>query len=272
LELPAPAKLNLFLEVVARRPDGYHDIDSVFAEIDLADTVVLAPAGRTELTVEGEAAGVPADPTNLAWRAADALGVAARIRIVKRIPVGGGLGGGSSDAAAVLKGLVRLFDLDLSAPRLHEIARGLGADVPFFLHGGTARCRGIGDLVEPLPGAPRRRFALVVPPFPMETAAVYAASGTLLTGPRKSANVFARRHFGEDRGTEAPYFNRLQQAAESIEPRLRTVRQEAERRFGARFHMTGSGSAYFADIGAGPAVGPFPVGGEAVRVYGVETR
>ncbi|MHC4339573.1 MAG: 4-(cytidine 5'-diphospho)-2-C-methyl-D-erythritol kinase, partial [Planctomycetota bacterium] len=161
LELEAPAKLNLCLEVLGRRPDGYHEIDSVFAAIDLCDTVRLERSDAIRLTVHGEAA--PEDDTNLAWRAAEALGVGASISLEKRIPAGAGLGGGSSDAAAVLLGLDRLYGLGTGRERLLEIALGLGADVPFFLTGGTARCRGVGERVEPLPPAPGRRYLLVIP-------------------------------------------------------------------------------------------------------------
>ena len=235
----ARAKLNLFLELLARRPDGYHEIDSIFQEVDLADTLEIEPNGRLSLTVEGAA---PAGAENLAWRAAEALGAKARIRLVKRIPMGAGLGGGSSDAAAVLRALGGALPPD----RLLAIARSLGSDVPFFLKGGTARCRGVGDLVEPLPGTPGRRFLLLVPELHIATAAVYSVASPLLTGPRRKATVFARRYL--DQGDRAPYFNRLQTAAEGLEPRLRAVREKGERMFATSFTMTGSGSVYFAPL------------------------
>ena len=128
IELIAPAKLNLFLEVVGRRPDGYHEIDSVFAEIDLCDRVRLERAETMSLTVEGEPA--PSDNRNLAWRAAEALGRTVCIHLAKEIPPGAGLGGGSSDAAAVLKGVDRLYGLGLETAELAEIGVGLGADAP----------------------------------------------------------------------------------------------------------------------------------------------
>ena len=143
----APAKLNLFLEVLFRRPDGYHELDSVFSAIDLFDTVTIEKS--SEITLEVEGSDVAADESNLAWKAARALGLGARIQLTKRIPAGAGLGGGSSDAAAVLLGLHELYEKPVRIPELTKVARALGADVPFFLHGGLARCRGIGDLVEP---------------------------------------------------------------------------------------------------------------------------
>jgi 4-diphosphocytidyl-2-C-methyl-D-erythritol kinase len=259
--LEARAKLNLFLELLGRRPDGYHEIDSVFTEIDLCDTLQIEAAPRLSLTVEG---GAPSGPENLAWRAAEALDAKVSIRLVKRIPMGAGLGGGSSDAAAVLRALGG----DLPPERLLAIARSLGADVPFFLSGGTARCRGVGDLVEPLEGRAGRRFLLLVPELHMATAAVYGAAGPLLTGPRRKATVFTRRYLAK--GNRAPYFNRLQGAAEALEPRLAEVREKGERMFRRTFTMTGSGAAYFAPW-SGASPGAFEAGGLKVHAFGVAT-
>jgi 4-diphosphocytidyl-2-C-methyl-D-erythritol kinase len=254
LELGAPAKLNLFLEVLGRRDDGYHELDSVFAEIDLRDYLRIEPADTISLTVAGPAAAnVPADETNLCWKAAAALGVGAEIALTKHIPAGSGLGGGSSDAAAVLLALDGLHGLGLPDERLFELARGLGADVPFFLVGGLARCRGIGDEIEPL-SAPGRRYLVVVPELHMSTAEVFAALGPGLTEKRETATVFAKKYCGGSSSDEVPYFNRLQGAAERLEPRMSTVRQQAEAYFGLTCTMTGSGSAYFAEIGDGVRV------------------
>jgi 4-diphosphocytidyl-2-C-methyl-D-erythritol kinase len=181
--------------------------------------------------------------------------------------MGAGLGGGSSDAAAVLKAL----GSGVPPERLHGIARSLGSDVPFFLRGGTARCRGVGDLVEPLPAPGGRRFLLLVPGLHMSTAAVYGAAGPLLTGRRRSATVFARRYLGK--GKRAPYFNRLQAAAEGLDPRLREVREKGERMFSRTFTMTGSGAAYFAPLEAGEGALPqaFEAGGLKVELLLVAT-
>ena len=252
LELPAPAKLNLFLEVLRRRDDGYHELDSVFAQIDLADTVELHPANSISLSVDGpEADGVPTDAGNLAWRAAELLGVCAAIRIHKRIPPGGGLGGGSSDAAAVLVGLNKLLTLGRSAAQLHDLAAQLGADVPFFLTGGTARCRGIGDLVEPVQNPRARHYLLLLAGVHCSTSAVFSAFDPGLTGNPRTATVFLADYLDSAVGAYAPYFNRLQGAAEQVEPRLRMIREEAEGRFGVSFTLTGSGSSYFAEVEGG---------------------
>jgi len=265
-ERPAPAKLNLFLEVLGRRPDGYHEIDSVFAEIDLADTVTVEKADRISLAVEGEA---PAGPANLAWRAAEVLGVGAHIRLVKRIPAGAGLGGGSSDAAAVLQALDALYGLGADLPRL---AAGLGADVPFFLVGGTARCRGAGERVTPVRPPRRRVFTVCCPRLPVATQRVYEALEPGLTGDPNSANVFLRRYLDE-KGPAAPgYANRLETAALRVEPRLEAVREAARAHFGAAFVMSGSGSAFFAEVDPGPEPSAFDVEGIRVDVRRVRTK
>ena len=189
LRLPAPAKINLALEVLGRRPDGYHEIDTVVTTIDLADELRLRPAAGLEVCLDGpHAAGVAAAEEaaeELSGRAARALAAAAgrdpgvRIELTKRVPVAAGLGGGSSDAAAVLRGLNVLWGLDWAPERLSAVAAELGSDVPFFLHGGTARCTGRGERVEPLRDLrPPLRLLLLLPPLPAapgKTARRYGA-------------------------------------------------------------------------------------------------
>ena len=269
IELRAPAKLNLFLEVLQRRPDGYHEIDSVLQTIDLADTVHIERADTVELEVSGDA---PDGPGNLAWRAADLLQVGARIRLTKRIPPGAGLGGGSSDAAAVLQGLNRLYGLGRSRAQLADLGASLGADVPFFLHGGAARCRGIGERVERVQ-VPAARYLLVLPPIELSTERVYGALEAPLTPPRKVAKFLSEIDFGKEGPSRATFFNRLQEAAEGLEPRLGRLREEAGRAYGAHFTMTGSGSAYFAPFGStdSPSEGWLQVDGMRCRVCSVRT-
>jgi 4-diphosphocytidyl-2-C-methyl-D-erythritol kinase len=179
LRAEALAKTNFRLEVIGRRPDGYHEIDTVFQTIDLADTLEVSAAPR-EITLECSDPSIPSDGRNLVVRAAERLrrerGVAggARIRLEKRIPAGGGLGGGSSDAAVALLLLARLWKIDADAPALAALGADLGSDVPFFFTGGTARGRGRGEIVEALPDAPPRALILVVPPFSISTAEVYS--------------------------------------------------------------------------------------------------
>jgi 4-diphosphocytidyl-2-C-methyl-D-erythritol kinase len=174
LRATAPAKLNLVLEVLGRRADGYHDIDTVMTTIDLTDEVRLRPHPTLEVTYDGPyARGLAAlEPgTDLVGRAAAALATAAgiepaaRIEVTKRIPHPAGLGGGSSDAAAALRGLNALWGLDWPAARLAEVAATVGSDVPFFIYGGNGHCTGRGDAVEALRDLPELRVLLLVPPL-----------------------------------------------------------------------------------------------------------
>lgn len=190
LAVVAPAKVNLGLRVVGRRPDGYHEIESLFVPLDLADTVTLeegggAARGEPQLILHGEARGVPADGSNLALRAARAflesagLRVGLRIELEKRIPAAAGLGGGSSDAGAVLRGLSALHPGRLDAKALAELALRLGADVPFFLDPRPALVRGIGERIESVAGLPALCLVLLHPGLGLATARVYGGFDAL---------------------------------------------------------------------------------------------
>ncbi len=176
MKLLAPAKLNLFLRVLRRRADGYHDLETLFQKISLCDEVHLEKASGITLEVEGEA---PSGRENLCFLAAErylsraAIEAGVFIRLVKRIPSGTGLGGASSDAAAVLKGLARLYPGHLPESELFEMGRSLGADVPFFLSSySTALGKGIGEKLTPWPTLPAW-YLVVVPPFRISTAWAY---------------------------------------------------------------------------------------------------
>lgn len=183
LEVRTPAKVNLGLEVRSRRPDGYHDLATVLAPVDLWDTVRLAgdpggEPGRVRLSCSDPA--LPVDDQNLVVRAVRLLGrdlgerlPPLRIHLTKRIPAGRGLGGGSSDAAAALLGVNRLFRLGASSRELGRIAARIGMDVPFFLEGGTALCVGRGDLVFPLADQPELSLVLLIPDFAVSTPEAY---------------------------------------------------------------------------------------------------
>ena len=197
LKRHAHAKINLTLDVGARRADGYHDIRSIMQTVALCDTLTVTrtpdhPGVRLEVTGE-ESKGVPEDESNLVHKAAVRLqkSAAARgslragesglhVRLHKRIPSQAGLGGGSSDAAATLLAVNELFGLSLPKPRLVEIGAAFGADVPFFLTGGTALVRGLGEQVTSLkPIFPSWHLVIVKPSVPVSTAAAYAALDAL---------------------------------------------------------------------------------------------
>ncbi|MFP4058503.1 MAG: 4-(cytidine 5'-diphospho)-2-C-methyl-D-erythritol kinase [Candidatus Brocadiia bacterium] len=248
-----PAKLNLFLEVLGRRPDGYHDIDTVMQAIDLYDELHIAPRAGPALRLECDCAGLPSDERNLALRAAMALKEetgypgGARLRLTKRIPVGAGLGGGSSDAAGALVGLDRAWGLGLRDEGLRQLAARVGSDVAFFLRGGTARCTGRGEAVEPAAARLRARYALVCPPLSVSTAEVYKKLRFPLTptGARASMLVQCLAQ-GDVEGLGATLYNRLEEPAFHLYPGLREgkSRLEATGLF-AGVLMTGSGAALF---------------------------
>ncbi|MBI1992544.1 MAG: 4-(cytidine 5'-diphospho)-2-C-methyl-D-erythritol kinase, partial [Candidatus Omnitrophica bacterium] len=186
IHLRAPAKLNLSLRVLGKRPDGYHEIETLFERIDLADELTFEDGPR-QLTLTCSDPTLSCGEDNLILKAARLLQATvgasrgARIHLVKRIPVAAGLGGGSSDAATTLMGLSRLWGLELEPPQLRSLAAQLGSDVPFFLSETPfAIGRGRGELCEPIPQAPVLSHVLVVPNERLSTKAVY--EGFSLTG------------------------------------------------------------------------------------------
>lgn len=177
-KLWSPAKINLFLKVIGKRPDGYHDLVSLMCGISLRDRIVLT-TGTEAISVACTYPGVPENETNLAVRAADlfyrhhSVSERVAIEIEKRIPVGAGLGGGSSNAATVLKGLNDCYGQPLSADLLRTLGLSLGADVPFFLLGRPALAAGIGERLTPYQGLEERKILVIYPGFGIATAEVY---------------------------------------------------------------------------------------------------
>jgi 4-diphosphocytidyl-2-C-methyl-D-erythritol kinase len=275
----APAKLNLGLRIVGRRPDGYHELESVFVPIDLADELELAcddPGdGETEVSIalSGECAGVPADAGNLAVRAAraflDAAGLRARVRIAlaKRIPAAAGLGGGSSDAGAVLRVLTRRFPGAVGAEALETLALRLGADVPYFLDPRAALVGGVGERRAPLSGPlPALAAVLANPGHPVPTARVFAANAAAAT-PHGAAGQLAKQLAAARTGPaeavahrlEALVANDLEAAAESVCPSLAPVRAALRAAGALAVGLSGSGGTFygiFADPAAAAAALP----------------
>lgn len=173
-----PAKINLWLEVLAKRSDGYHELSSLMLPIGLYDVVELTEESR-HISVTCSHPDVPQNSENLAWRAAEkylAIGnlkAGVQIRLTKNIPVGAGLGGGSADAAAVLLAMNRLFQHTLTMEQLHHLAKGLGADVPFFLYQEPMLATGIGEKLEKVQGLPNYPLVLIKPPLSVSTRWVY---------------------------------------------------------------------------------------------------
>ncbi|MEI6206531.1 MAG: 4-(cytidine 5'-diphospho)-2-C-methyl-D-erythritol kinase [Desulfuromonadales bacterium] len=179
LKLKAPAKVNYLLEVIRRRPDGYHDLRMIMQRVDLCDDISITLNDAPGIKVSCGKKGVPDGPGNIAWKAANTmLNIAgsdqgAVIDIVKNIPVAAGLGGGSSDAATVLMGMNELLELRLSDQRLMEIGVKLGADVPFFIFKKSAMAEGIGEKLTAIPAMPKAWILLVNPGVHVSTAWVY---------------------------------------------------------------------------------------------------
>jgi 4-diphosphocytidyl-2-C-methyl-D-erythritol kinase len=221
--LHAPAKLTLTLRITGIRDDGYHLIDAEMVTLDLADELHLrAPGGAAAqleiVTGDGQPADLVPDPGNLVLRALSVVDAVASVRLVKRIPPGAGLGGGSADAAAILR---------WAGCRDLAVAARLGADVPFCVVGGRARVTGIGEVIEPLAPEPRT-FTLLTPPFGCSTPAVYAAWDAL-GGP----------------AGHGP--NDLEPAALAVEPRLVAYRDRLGDATGQVPHLAGSGSTWFVE-------------------------
>jgi 4-diphosphocytidyl-2-C-methyl-D-erythritol kinase len=189
------AKVNLGLEIVGRRPDGYHDIRTLFQTVSLADELTFEPAPDGVLELSGTDPSIAWDASNLVHRAARLLQGAggtsrgAGIRVRKTIPAGRGLGGGSANAATTLLALDSLWTLGLGPDELARLAGNLGADVPFFLKGGLCLGEGIGDRLTPLPDLARLPCLFVFPPFPIATPSIYAGVDETLTSPAKDSRI-----------------------------------------------------------------------------------
>ncbi len=273
IKVLTPAKINLHLEIGPRRADGFHDIDSLFQAVSLYDDLEFAPAPSGEIQLAED--GIDAGESNLVWRAADLLrrsglcsssavpGVTIQLR--KKIPQGAGLGGGSSDAAATLLAIVRLWGVRVTMEELLPLAAELGSDVPFFLTGGTARCRGRGELVEPLTdhlGAPRPlAFVLVYPKLSVGTRDVYeeldrsrdpnfTLTEKSLLDSMPDASVRCGSLDGDVSILRELYpreliFNRFEDVVYSLFPRLRELSVRLQAEAFLKVLLSGSGSTIY---------------------------
>ncbi|MHC4943533.1 MAG: 4-(cytidine 5'-diphospho)-2-C-methyl-D-erythritol kinase [Planctomycetota bacterium] len=251
LKILAPAKLNLFLEVLGKRDDGYHELDTVMHSVTLYDTLEIQRKGDDPvLEVSGRDTG-PVEH-NLALKAArlfmdrSGTNIGFQIRMEKQIPVGGGLGGGSSDCAAVLLGCNLLSGQPFIRDELLELAAELGSDVPFFLFCGTARCRGRGEIVEPISGVPDRHFLVIFPGISLSTRRVYENLNLDLTK-CKNVNRFVNALLKPENESVISecQFNRLERSALASEPTLFQAFEKARRRGLKSLRLTGSGSSFF---------------------------
>jgi 4-diphosphocytidyl-2-C-methyl-D-erythritol kinase len=259
-DVPAPAKLNLFLHVTGRRVDGYHLLQSVFMLIDWCDTLHFEL--RTDGQVSREDSGIALPADDLVVRAARALQQAtghtagAQIRLEKRIPVQAGMGGGSSDAASSLLALNRLWNLNLPLAALEKIGLALGSDVPFFLRGRNAWVEGIGEQIQPVE-IPAATFVVVKPHEGLDTSLIFRDAALKRDSAPAIISGFAANHeglfpFGFGR-------NDLQPVAQRLCPAVSQALQWLDDQ-GFQARMTGSGSAVFAQMPQEKALLPSPAG------------
>jgi 4-diphosphocytidyl-2-C-methyl-D-erythritol kinase len=247
--LPAFAKINLDLRIIGKREDGYHELRTIFQTISLADSIDLSfqAARHTSITLDDPLA----IPDNLVEQAArlalQAMRAAGRveIRLKKRIPMGAGLGGGSSDAAAILLALPVLAGREIALPRLIDLAGQLGSDVPFFLFGGRAAAIGRGTELFPLPDPPAQFGILAAPGIHVSTAEAYRAMGTRLTNalhPNKIGS-FQSQLWGQ--GSAGTGVNDFEAVVFEAHPQLKSIKTKLMKAGASCALMTGSGSALF---------------------------
>jgi 4-diphosphocytidyl-2-C-methyl-D-erythritol kinase len=255
----APAKINWRLEVLGKRPDGYHEVRTILQTIDLCDEITLSVTGDLTLAVEGWLANERPE-SNLVYRAALLLREragyrgGAEIKLTKRIAIAAGLGGGSSDAAAVLRALRALWELDITDQELASIAAELGSDVSFFLRGGTALAAGRGEIIELLPDAQAQRISIASPPLRVvadKTARMYAALRPEHFTDGSRTEQLAERIRQAQPVQDEDCFNVFEAVLAEADSEAAAA-FEAARASGRRPHLCGSGPAYFT-LGAGGA-------------------
>lgn len=229
MQVHAFAKINWALRVVGKRADGYHDIETLFQTISLHDMLTVEEDSR--LSMHCDDASIPVDETNLVMRAAKAIGVTARIQLEKRIPAGGGLGGGSSDAAAILKAFDRPDPV---------IALSLGSDVPFFLSGGTAYATGRGEVLTPLPPVAPVPLLVLIPKERVSTAQAYGALGRF--SPPLGIERYRAMIAGDLLSHATELVNDFEDSVFSQLPRLHELKTRMHSTGAAWAAMSGSGS------------------------------
>ena len=249
----AHAKINLDLRVLGTRPDGFHELRTVFQALALHDTIECIPR-QGPFAIECDAAGVPLDRSNLVWRAADALWRSLRrdgpvrdvvVRIQKRIPLQGGLGGGSTDAAATLLGLTHAWRVPVRPNQLVDVAATLGADVAFFLSGGTALGLGRGDEIYPLADLPRHWIVLLVPGFGVSTPDAYGWYDAERSQARGPIVREAQQVPGPWPSRAAQMINDLEAPIARHHPEIDQMKTSLRRAGALAAAMSGSGSTVF---------------------------
>ena len=248
MRIPSFAKVNLGLEILGKRPDGYHDIRTLFQWVDFFDLLELRPLDGPEIRLRGDDPSIPWDESNLVFKAAVLLREAggsrrgAEIVVAKRVPAGGGFGGGSSNAAAVLLGLNRLWELGLEPADLEALGRKLGMDVPYFFTGGLCLGEERGDRLTPLPDLPVRWLVLVLPPFTVSTRLIYESlPPSSLTSADKASKItqfLGTRELGS-------LTNALEETIFRFFPQLNEIKRFLRDQGAVLSLVTGSGAGVF---------------------------
>ena len=251
ISLKAPAKINLFLEILGKRDDGYHEIETIMQEIDLADNLQFEEI-QEGVKLECNDKNIPLDQDNLVCKAANLIlkecgikkGVS--INLEKKIPVGAGLGGGSSDAAATLKALNSLWGVGLNDGELMEFAAKLGSDIPFFIKGKTSICSGRGEVISPVQVGIRMDYLILFPRVHISTETIYKNLKIDLTKKRKDVSFFLDAlKYSESVGIGKLLFNRLEEVIFTTYPDLLQVKHSLEFFDFCGLSISGSGSAFF---------------------------
>lgn len=256
IKIEAPAKINLYLEITGKRADGYHNLETIMQTVSLFDEITVedAPSG---ILLECDNSQLPTGSSNIVYKAAEAvqkrfnIAKGVKITLKKIIPMGAGLGGGSSDAAATLKALVKLWNIQTDKKELEKIAAGLGADVPFFLTGGTALCEGIGEIVTPLANIKKMPIILVNPGFGVSTPSVYKNVKFPLTKSRKIHTIRRLICGGSfNKNNALKYcFNRLEEFVFPDYPEIAKIKSIMTD-LGCASLMSGSGATVFGIFGS----------------------
>ncbi|MGD0229641.1 MAG: 4-(cytidine 5'-diphospho)-2-C-methyl-D-erythritol kinase [Syntrophorhabdales bacterium] len=247
-ELLSPAKVNLYLKVVSKRPDGYHDLVSIVDVISLCDVIHIRETRGGQVVIRDDRGLLPDGPANTIYRAVMLLreryGIAAGVEVdvEKRIPLGSGLGGGSGNAATVMKELVRIWDLPAEGAELGELGRRVGADVPLFLYGKSCIIRGVGERVSPI-DLPAMWYVVVYPNIAISTRDVYNGLRIVLTKDKNDVTVSGK--FSHATGIADILENDLEDVAFSLCPAIKTIKERLTEAGALGSLMSGSGSAVF---------------------------
>jgi len=250
ISLRSPAKINLYLAILGKRPDGYHEVENIMHTISLHDLITIR-RGSEDIDFSTDSDEIPVDRNNFVIQAAEGFfeesGIppAVKIHLEKRIPVAAGLGGGSSNAAVTLLGLNSLFGSPLSLAKLHRIASSIGSDAPFFLYGGAGICRGRGEQVKPLESTLSFSGIVVTPPIKVSTASIYKKLKNTLTNKNRSSTILTYLKKNNYAGIAELCYNGLEQTVLNSVEGLEKLKESLVKCGSSKVIVSGSGPSLF---------------------------